>query len=494
MRLVGPPAFIPSGFRYANRRNVNKKARSLAESSGLFYWSLGCCAVIWAFKPIQSFYSVTYVETLAYLYEQLPMYQRVGAAGFKKGLGNTLSLAEAQGHPERGFRSVHVAGTNGKGSSSHMLAAVLQAAGYKVGLYTSPHLREFTERIRVNGCELTPDYLVQWVARWRSLFEQVQPSFFEMCVALAFSYFAEQRVDVAVVEVGLGGRFDSTNIITPLVSLITNISYDHQALLGNTLPEIAGEKAGIIKPGVPVVVSQTQPEVAEVFRREAAAQLAHLVFADQIYHAQFSAEDDRESGLRPVGLRQHGRPYLPNAELGLPGDYQALNLPGVLATLDELRAQGFRITEAAVRAGLRQVTKLTGLRGRWSVIGRRPLVVCDTAHNAAGLSLVMSQLQRVSHQNLHLVIGTVNDKDVPAMLALLPVAGIFYFCAAAIPRALPAPELAELGRLAGLNGEAYESVAAAVAAARTAAGPDDAVFIGGSTFVVAEVAELYADA
>ncbi|WP_460502714.1 bifunctional folylpolyglutamate synthase/dihydrofolate synthase, partial [Hymenobacter agri] len=249
---------------------------------------------------------MTYAETLTYLYEQLPMFQRVGAAGFKKGLGNTLALAEAMGNPERGFRSVHVAGTNGKGSSSHLLAAVLQAAGYKVGLYTSPHLREFTERIRVNGQELAPDYLVAWVAKWRPLFEQVQPSFFEMCVALAFSYFAEQRVDVAVVEVGLGGRFDSTNIITPLVSLITNISFDHQALLGNTLPEIAGEKAGIIKPGVPAVVSQSQPEVADVFRREAAAKLAHLVFADEIYQAHFTAEADPATGLRPVALRQHG--------------------------------------------------------------------------------------------------------------------------------------------------------------------------------------------
>ena len=420
------------------------------------------------------------------------MFQRVGMAGFKKGLGNTLVLAAALGHPERQFRSVHVAGTNGKGSSSHLLAAVLQAAGYKVGLYTSPHLREFTERIKVNGQELPPEYLVEWVARWRPLFEQVEPSFFEMCVALAFAYFAEQHVDVAIVEVGLGGRFDSTNIITPLVSLITNISFDHQALLGNTLPEIAGEKAGIIKPGVPVVVSQRQSEVAAVFEQEAAAKLAHLVFADQIYQTEFAAEPSAETGLRPLLITQHGRPYLPNAELGLPGDYQQVNLPGVLATLDELRAQGFRITEAAVRTGLRKVTRLTGLRGRWSIIGRRPLVVCDTGHNAAGLQLVVAQLRRLPHQRLHLVIGTVNDKDVPAMLALLPAEGIYYFCAANIPRALPAVELAALAAAGGLVGQAYESVAAAVAAARAAAGPDDAVFIGGSTFVVAEVDALYA--
>ncbi|GAB3583703.1 bifunctional folylpolyglutamate synthase/dihydrofolate synthase [Hymenobacter daeguensis] len=435
---------------------------------------------------------MTYQETLTYLYEQLPMFQRVGAAGFKKGLGNTLALAEALGNPERKFRSVHVAGTNGKGSSSHLLAAVLQAAGYKVGLYTSPHLREFTERIRVNGQELPADYLVEWVARWRPLFEQVQPSFFEMCVALAFAYFAEQRVDVAIIEVGLGGRFDSTNIITPLVSLITNISFDHQALLGNTLPEIAGEKAGIIKPGVPVVVSQTQPEVADVFRREAAAKLAHLVFADDVYKATFAAEASPETGLRPLTITQHGRPYLANAELGLPGDYQQFNIPGVLATLDELRALGFRSTEAAVRTGLRQVTQLTGLRGRWSIIGRRPFVVCDTGHNAAGLEMAMAQLRRVPHRRLHLVIGTVNDKDVASMLGLLPAEGRFYFCAANIPRALPAVELAQKAAELGLTGQAYPSVAAAVAAARAAASPDDAVFIGGSTFVVAEVEELYA--
>ncbi|MBD2721299.1 bifunctional folylpolyglutamate synthase/dihydrofolate synthase [Hymenobacter armeniacus] len=435
---------------------------------------------------------MTYSETLNYLYEQLPMFQRVGAAGIKKGLGNTLVLAEALGNPERRFRSVHVAGTNGKGSSSHLLAAVLQAAGYKVGLYTSPHLREFTERIRVNGQELEPEYLVEWVAKWRPLFEQVQPSFFEMCVALAFAYFAEQRVDIAIIEVGLGGRLDSTNIITPLVSLITNISFDHQALLGNTLPEIAAEKAGIIKQGVPVVISQTQPEVAAVFEREAAAKLAHLVVADQIYQATFAGEPAPETGLRPLHVTQHGRPYLPNAELGLPGDYQQYNVPGVLATLDELRALGFRITEAAVRTGLRQVTQLTGLRGRWSIIGQRPLVVCDTGHNPAGLRMVMAQLQRVPHRALHLVIGTVNDKDVAGMLALLPPEATYYFCAASIPRALPAAELRQQAAALGLNGDTYGSVREAVAAARRAAQPDDVVFIGGSTFVVAEVEELYA--
>ena len=439
---------------------------------------------------------MTYRETLDWLYAQLPMFQRVGEAGFKKGLGNTEALAAALGHPERRFRSIHVAGTNGKGSSSHLLAAVLQSAGYKVGLYTSPHLREFTERIRLNGQELAPDYLVAWVARHRGLFEQVQPSFFEMCVALAFDYFAAEQVDIAVVEVGLGGRLDSTNIITPLVSLITNISYDHQALLGDTLPEIAGEKAGIIKPGVPVVVSQRQPEVSEVFQQKARQEGSPLVFADLTWEAMPSASqpDPALTGAasQVVNITREYRPYLPNVELGLPGDYQRLNLPGVLAVLENLRGQGFDLPESALRAGLRDVTRLTGLRGRWSVLGQRPLVVADTAHNEAGLRLVLAQLARVPHEALHLVIGFVRDKDVSKALALLPREATYYFCQAAIPRALPADELAALAQAAGLQGRAYGPVPAAVAAARAAAGPADVVFIGGSTFVVAEVAELYA--
>lgn len=431
---------------------------------------------------------MTYLETLAYLYAQLPMYQRVGAAGFKKGLGNTLALAEAMGHPERGFRSVHVAGTNGKGSSSHMVAAVLQAAGYRVGLYTSPHLREFTERIRLNGAELTPAYLVSWVAKWRSLFEEVQPSFFEMCVALAFSYFAENRVAVAVVEVGLGGRLDSTNVITPLVSLITNISYDHQAMLGDTLPEIAGEKAGIIKPGVPVVVSQTQAEVQAVFEQKAAAENALLTFADAQYQAGLVVgETDAVTGIQLLHIRRDGQLYLENVALGLLGDYQRLNLPGVLATLDELRRQGFELPEAAVRQGLREVTQLTGLRGRWSILGQRPLLIADTGHNEAGIRLVVQQLRKLSYEKLHLVIGTVNDKDSGPVLTLLPPEGIYYFCQADIPRALPGEELAAKAQAIGLRGQNYGAVAAAVAAARAAAGPNDVVFIGGSTFVVAEV-------
>ena len=434
---------------------------------------------------------MTYAETLAYLYEQLPMFQRVGAAGYKVGLGNTEILAAALGHPEQQFKSVHVAGTNGKGSSSHLLAAVLQAAGYKVGLYTSPHLREFTERIKINGQELPPDYLVAFVEQWRPLFEQIKPSFFEMCVALAFQYFADEKVDIAIVEVGLGGRLDSTNIITPLVSLITNISFDHQALLGDTLPLIAAEKAGIIKANVPAVISQTQPEVAAVFEETSRALSAPLTFADQYYKVTQIAPQSPESGSQQVRVVRDGDVVFEAMELGLLGDYQRLNLPGVLAVLDELRRQGFELSETAVRRGLGEVSELTGLRGRWSIIGRRPLVVCDTGHNEAGLRMVTAQLAQLSYQQLHVVLGVVNDKDVTKMLTILPPTAIYYFCQANIPRALPAAELAKQAAAAGLRGAILGSVPAAVQAARAAAGPEDVVFIGGSTFVVAEVEELY---
>lgn len=434
---------------------------------------------------------MNYAETLAYLYEQLPMFQRVGAAGYKEGLGNTEVLAAALGHPERRFRSVHVAGTNGKGSSSHMLAAVLQAAGYKVGLYTSPHLREFTERIKINGQELPPNYLVDFVEQWRPLFEQVKPSFFEMCVALAFQYFAEEKVDIAIIEVGLGGRLDSTNIITPLVSLITNISFDHQALLGNTLPLIAAEKAGIIKPRVPAIVSQTQTEVAAVFEETARKQAAPLTFADQHHHVAKIAPQPADEETQRLRVKLREAIAFDELELGLLGEYQKFNLPGVLAVLMELQRQNFEISDEAIRRGLREVSQLTGFRGRWSIIGRRPLVVCDTGHNEAGLRQVTAQLARLTYRQLHVVLGVVNDKDVTNMLTILPAAATYYFCQAKIPRALPAAELAERAASIGLLGDIYESVPAAVQAARAAAAPEDVVFIGGSTFVVAEVDELY---
>ncbi|RSK49844.1 bifunctional folylpolyglutamate synthase/dihydrofolate synthase [Hymenobacter rigui] len=433
---------------------------------------------------------MTYQQTLDFLYQQLPMFQRVGEAGYKPGLQRTEELAAAMGNPERRLRCVHVAGTNGKGSSSNMLAAVLQAAGYKVGLYTSPHLKEFTERIKVNGQDLDPDYLVQWVAKWRGLFDEVQPSFFEMCVALCFDYFAEQQVDVAVVEVGLGGRLDSTNIIRPLVSLITNISLDHQNLLGDTLPLIAAEKAGIIKPGIPAIISQTQPEVADVFRLKAEAEGAPLLFADAHFRAELRQPPAPDDATQQLLVLRNDDIYLDNLELGLVGDYQRLNLPGVLATVDELRRQGFIISEDALRQSLRDVRRFTGFKGRWTILGRQPLVVCDTGHNEAGIRFITGQLARLPYRQLHFVLGVVQDKDVSKMLSQLPPEATYYFCQANIPRALPAEELAAKAAAFGLFGAVYGPVPAAVAAARAAARPDDVVFIGGSTFVVAEIEEL----
>ena len=435
---------------------------------------------------------MSYAETLDYLFSRLPMFQRVGAAAYTRSLANIEALCRALGHPERSFRSIHVAGTNGKGSSSHALAAVLQAAGYRTGLYTSPHLVDFTERVRLDGRPVPPEYVSAFVAKHRALFDELGVSFFEMTVALAFRYFADERVDVAVIEVGLGGRIDSTNVIRPLVSLITNISYDHQDLLGDTLPLIAAEKAGIIKPEVPVVVSQTQPEVADVFRRVAVENRARLRFADAEYAVTNQAPLPGGAGqsldvVRPA----NGAGLLPNLHLDLAGEYQRHNLPGVLTVLDELRPLGFELPEAVVRAGLSAVQRRTGLRGRWQVLGEGPLVVADTGHNEAGMSAAIRQVLLSRPAHLHVVLGMVGDKAIGKMLAVLPAENAtYYFCAAAIPRALPAAKLREQAAAFGLAGAEFASVREAVAAARAAAHPTDAVYIGGSTFVVAEVEGL----
>ncbi len=426
---------------------------------------------------------MTYAETLDYLYRSLPMYQRVGQVAFKKDLTNTVALCAALGEPQRQFASVHVAGTNGKGSTSHLLAAALQAAGYRVGLYTSPHLRSFTERIRLNGAEIPEAEVVAFVAAQRALFERVQPSFFEMTVALAFWYFARQRVDIAVIETGLGGRLDSTNILTPVLSVITNISFDHREILGDTLPAIAAEKAGIIKPGVPVVVGEYQPEVADVFRQTATERAAPLTWAADHYAA------------RPLGhtpTHQHfavcasGQATDDPWMLDLRGDYQTRNLPGVLTALDVLAQAGWPVAEADRRRGLATVTSLTGLRGRWEVIGERPLVVCDVAHNAAGLAQTMAQCARTPHRRLRVVLGVVREKELAELWPVLPASAQYYFCAPTVPRALPVNELLAAAIAAGFAGAAYPEVASALAAARAEAHPDDLIYVGGSTFVVAE--------
>jgi dihydrofolate synthase/folylpolyglutamate synthase len=415
------------------------------------------------------------------------MFQRIGNAAFKKSLDNIVALCDALGQPQHQFKTIHVAGTNGKGSSSHMLAAVLQESGYKTGLYTSPHLKSFTERIRINGQELPQDFLVNFVEQYRELFESIQPSFFEMTVALAFRYFAEQQVDIAVIEVGLGGRLDSTNIITPELALITNIGYDHQALLGNTISAIASEKAGIIKPGIPTVISTRQLEAQEVFEARAEEVGAPLYFAPDLFRLELT---EARLERQVFQVYREERSYLPGLELDLAGTYQKYNLPGVLQALVLLHEKGYKITHTSLRKGLANVKELTGLKGRWQVLSRNPLTICDTGHNIDGVRQVLKQLDSLNPRHVHMVFGAVNDKDISDILQLLPKHYTYYFCQAAIPRALPVEVLQEQARKVGLTGEAYTTVSEAVAAAKAKAAPDEVIFIGGSTFVVAEIEEL----
>ncbi|WP_299708585.1 folylpolyglutamate synthase/dihydrofolate synthase family protein [uncultured Pontibacter sp.] len=430
---------------------------------------------------------MTYQECLDYLYQQLPMFQRIGNAAFKKSLDNIIALCDALGQPQHKFKTVHVAGTNGKGSSSHMLAAVLQSAGYKTGLYTSPHLKSFTERVRVNGVELPQDYLIQFVEEHKDLFERVKPSFFEMTVALAFKYFADEQVDVAVIEVGLGGRLDSTNIITPEVSLITNIGFDHQALLGDTLAEIAGEKAGIIKPHTPAIISTKQSEIAQVFTQKAKQEQAPLYFATDTLQVQ--PKEQRLDG-QVFDVYRDGELWLSSLQSDLAGIYQQYNLPGVLQTVLLLQERGYIIPESAIRQGIADTKGITGLKGRWQILNDRPLTICDTGHNLDGIKQILAQLEALNPKQVHMVFGAVNDKDVTTIMQLLPKRYTYYFCQAQIPRALPVTELKEKADLIGLKGDAYTSVAEAIATAKANAQPDEVIFIGGSTFVVAEIEEL----
>ncbi|MCJ8163692.1 bifunctional folylpolyglutamate synthase/dihydrofolate synthase [Pontibacter sp. E15-1] len=430
---------------------------------------------------------MTYQECLDYLYQQLPMFQRIGNAAFKKSLDNIETLCEALGQPQHQFKSIHVAGTNGKGSSSHMLAAVLQESGYKTGLYTSPHLKSFTERIRINGEELPERYLIDFVQQHQQLFERVQPSFFEMTVALAFRYFADQEVEVAVIEVGLGGRLDSTNIITPELCLITNIGYDHQALLGHTISAIASEKAGIIKSGIPTVISTRQEEAQEVFEAKAEEVGAPIYFAPDHFRIEVTEATHERQVLQ---VYHDEKSFLPGLEIDLAGIYQKHNLPGVLQALVLLHKRGWHISHTAVRSGLANTKTLTGLKGRWQVLAKRPLTICDTGHNEDGIKQILKQLRGINARQVHMVFGAVNDKDISGILQLLPAEYTYYFCQAAIPRALPVAQLLDMAQTVGLQGNGYNTVAEAIAAARANAAPDEVIFIGGSTFVVAEIEEL----
>lgn len=430
-----------------------------------------------------------YQAILDYLYNRLPMFQRTGPAAYKHSLGTTLLLDELYSHPHRNYPTLHVAGTNGKGSVSHMLAAVLQSAGYKTGLYTSPHLVDFRERIRINGKMIPKAEIIRMVGDFhaRNRDKGIAPSFFELTAAMAFDWFARRKVDIAVIEVGLGGRLDSTNIITPEVSIITNISFDHMALLGRTLPEIAAEKAGIIKAGIPVVISQYQSEVSEVFETQAASAGAPLFWADKEYSAAYIL---RDTGGKQVFSFHHSggaeRDYR-DLRSDLAGIYQRHNIPAVLTAIDRLREKGWSISREAVFQGVANVTGLTGLQGRWQIIGHNPQVICDTGHNEDGIRQVVAQLQQTPYQRLHMVIGVVADKDARAILALLPKEAVYYFTRANIPRALDAAALQQQAGEFGLQGEAWPAVTDAFKAARSAAGKNDLVFVGGSNFVVAEV-------
>lgn len=425
----------------------------------------------------------SYTETLAYLYHNLPMFQRVGAAAFKNDLTNTIALCASLGNPQQKFRTIHIAGTNGKGSTSHMLASILQSAGYKTGLYTSPHLKEFTERIRVDGQDIARDFIVDFTNRIKPVIESVQPSFFEITVAMAFDYFASLQVDIAVIEVGLGGRLDSTNVITPELSVITNIGWDHKDILGDTLEKIASEKAGIIKRDVPVVVSERQDTVEHVFIEKATLLHAPLVFAADEYNVI-----QREmQGTVMLDVHRDGSTVLNDLRLPLQGFYQRKNLAGVLKAVDVLRARGWKIDDRQMRHGLEQVVHQTGLKGRWQKLGDQPLIICDTGHNVDGLTEVTRQIRHQAYETLHIVLGVVKDKDVEDVLRLLPKDAIYYFCQATIPRALDAAQLAEKASAHGLQGKVIRDVNEAIREAKASAGIHDMIFIGGSTFVVAEI-------
>ncbi len=430
---------------------------------------------------------MNYTETLDYLFTRLPMFQRIGPAAYKNTLENTLRLDDYYDNPHLNFHSVHVAGTNGKGSVSHMLAAVLQSAGYKTGLYTSPHLKDFRERIRINGQMITEDDVMEWVEQYKINNEewQLEPSFFELTVAMAFDLFSKHHIDIAIVEVGLGGRLDSTNIISPDVSVITNIGMDHVALLGDTLEKIAAEKAGIIKAGVPVVIGSTQQEIEGVFVEKAAAVNAPLFFADQEYAVDYSLQN--MEGKQVFSVRKEGVKYLPGLALDLKGAYQKKNLPVVLKAIDILRAKGWNISDDHICAGMADVMGLTGLRGRWQILGNNPLTICDTGHNVDGIQEVVKQIEQTPYKKLHVVLGLVNDKDAEKVLKLLPKNATFYFTKADIPRALDERILAIQGHKSGLAGNSYATVKEALKAAQESAGKSDLIFIGGSTFVVAEI-------
>ena len=423
---------------------------------------------------------MTYQETIEYLFNSTPLFQNVGKDAYKEGLENTLKLDEYFGYPHRTFKTIHVAGTNGKGSCSHTLAAILQSAGYKVGLYTSPHLVDFRERIRVNGEVISKEYVIDFVEQHRSFFEPLHPSFFELTTAMAFNWFAMQGVDVAVIEVGLGGRLDCTNIISPDLCVITNISFDHIQFLGDTLAKIASEKAGIIKPKIPVVIGEIHPETESIFVNKSDLESAPIHFAQRessVQKAIFTPEG---------GITYHTTEYpLLKGQLG--GYCQVKNTQTILTAVRILQEKGYHIEKEHVYQGFAEVCRLTGLMGRWQILQEQPKMICDTGHNKAGIEYIVKQLSAQVYRQLRIVLGMVNDKDISGVLAMLPKEATYYFTKASVSRALSEEKVKELAQQAGLQGNTYPNVEEAVQTACSEAHPDDLIFVGGSTFIVADL-------
>jgi dihydrofolate synthase / folylpolyglutamate synthase len=427
---------------------------------------------------------VTYSETIDYLFAKLPMFSRIGPAALKKDLHNTLAVCEILGNPQNKFRSVHIAGTNGKGSVSHMLAAILQTAGYKTGLYTSPHLYDFRERIKVNGEMVSESFVIAFTEKMKQHIETIEPSFFEITVAMAFEYFAEQNVDIAIIETGLGGRLDSTNVITPVLSVITNIGWDHMNILGNSLEEIAYEKAGIIKPGIPVVIGEKQDETEAVFKTKAHSQNAEIYFAPERFRIIDHKVEHNELSLRVFDVYKNKELVL---KPDLAGIYQLKNIPPVLHAVDLMKEKGWKISDENISDGLNNTKQLTGLHGRWEKIGEKPLVILEAAHNVNGVKVMMDHLKQLDYNKLHFIMGTVKDKHPSAMLTLFPTNAAYYFTEADIPRAMNASILQSKAAEHGLMGGIYPDVNAAIMKARTVAGEDDIIIVCGSIFLLAEV-------
>ncbi|MGL4632574.1 MAG: bifunctional folylpolyglutamate synthase/dihydrofolate synthase [Leadbetterella sp.] len=429
---------------------------------------------------------MSYEECIAYLYAQLPFFQKQGEKAYKPKLHNSLLIDEHLGNPHKAFKTIHIAGTNGKGSSSHFMAAILQSAGYRVGLYTSPHLKDFRERIKINGEMVSKQRVVDFVIQNKEFIESIQPSFFEVSVGMAFQIYKEEKVDVAIIEVGLGGLHDSTNIITPIACLITNIGYDHMNILGNTLEEIAFQKAGIIKPQVPVVISEFTAETKPIFIDKAKKESSDILFAKDIYSYQI-----KNKLLNSLDLEIKNKDTQKSLEIssGLVGDYQASNILGVIAICDILKSTLTQITDNAVSNGIKNVVSLTGLKGRWQILQTSPLTVCDTGHNTHAISLTVPRLV-TSQKKIHFILGFVNDKEVDKTMAFFPKSGTYYFCSFDSFRSLTEQELSNLGDKFELNYSIYSNVNLALEAAKRKADPNDIIFIGGSTFLVAEINEL----